>query len=127
MTSIDFIQAQKAKYKKLQPCYCQAVQETVYFTADGLNHLLYHRRRPRNIKERAYRAVLINYIVEVITNATTATKKIDAQFSKDPLWILEHEVSARYKGKKQIIKVILQKNGAGNTHFLSVMSKSRVC
>jgi hypothetical protein len=125
MSQLDFIEKQKLLYKSLKPCYCEAIKETVFFTSDGLNHLLYHRRRPRNINERVYRAALISYICEVIMNATTAVKTLDASFGSDPLWILEHEVSVKHKGKRQIIKVILQKKGAGNTHFLSAMSRTK--
>lgn len=123
MVPDDFIKKQKDLYKSLTPCYCVAIKETVHFTADGLNHLLYHRRRPRNLKERTYRAALISYIVEVITDATTAVKKIDTTVSNDPLWVLQHQVKKDYKGKKQVIKVIIQKRGAGKVIFLSAMSK----
>ncbi len=125
MSNLSFIEAQKKVYKSLKSCYCEAIQDTVYFTSDGLNHLLYHRRRPRNINHRFYRASLISYLVEVITNATSAIKKIEPQFGKDPLWILEHEITAKYKGKKQIVKVILQKKGTGNIHFLSAMCRTK--
>jgi hypothetical protein len=126
MSKEDFIEKQKTLYRNLIPCFCPAIQDTVYFGADGLNHLFYHRRRPRNINERAYRAALISYLVEVLTNVTSATRIFDtAQYGPYPLWILEHEVSTRHKGKRQIIKVILQKKGAGNTHFLSVMCTDR--
>ena len=123
MSHQDFIDKQKILYKSLQPTYCKVIQDTVHFTADGLNHILYHRRRPRKLTERAYRAALISYLVEVITDATKATKTIDPQFGIDPLWIIEHQVKAAYKGKKQMVKIILQKKGAGNTHFLSVMCR----
>lgn len=100
MSQQDFIEKQKTFYKTLQPTYCKVLQDTVHFTADGLNHILYHRRRPRKLSERTYRAALISYLVEVITDATKATKTIDAEFGSDPLWIVEHEVKAKYKGKR---------------------------
>jgi len=121
-SELEYINQQKAIYKSLKPCYCEAIKQTVYFTSDGLNHLLYNRRRPRKLKERKYRAALINYIVEVITDAKTA-QKTDVAGSKDSLWVLEHEVKIKWKGRKQIIKVILKKEGAGNVKFLSAMSK----
>ncbi len=125
MSKKDFIEKQKKLYKTLKPCYCTAIQETVHFTADGWNHLIYHRRRPRNLDERTYRAALIPYLCEVLTDATTATKTIDTQYGPHPLWIIEHQVKALHNGKKQILKLILQKRGAGNTHFLSVMCKEK--
>ena len=122
-TDLEFIEAQKTVYKSLKPCYCQAISETVYFTSNWLNHLLYNRRRPRNIKEKKYRSALISYIEEVIKDATAAVKKIDPAISPYPFWILKHQVKATWKSKKQIIKVILVKKGAGKTEFLSVMKK----
>jgi hypothetical protein len=121
MASSDFIKRQKGSYKKLKPCFCPAIQETVYFTSDGLNHLLYDRRRPRSAKEKYYRASLIPQLTKVITEATTTTKAIQ---SKNPLtitWVLSYEVKAD-TGKKTI-KVILIKRGAGKVQFLSAMRK----
>ena len=122
MSSSQFIEQQKKLYKSLKPCYCQALQETVYFNSTGLNHILYHRRRPRSHSERHYRASLICYIVEVISGATQAIKEIK---SEDPFvitWSIQHSVLDKNK-KPQIIKVILIKEGAGNVYFLSVMKK----
>jgi hypothetical protein len=123
MSTLDFIEQQKLLYKTLQPCYCKSIQETVHFTGDGLNHLLYKRRRPRNKDEQAYRMALVAHIVEVITDATSAIKTIDAKYGLHTLWILEHEIKKKHKGKRQILKVILQSKKAGNTHFLSVMCR----
>ncbi len=119
----DFIENQKKLYRSLEPCYCTAIQDTVHFTATGLSHLLYYRRRPRKFSERVYRAALITHVAEVVSNATTAIKKVDLTISTDQIWVLEHEVKATHKGKKQLIKVILIKRGEGKVEFLSVMSK----
>jgi hypothetical protein len=119
----DFIEQQKRLYKSLRPCYCKAIQKTVHFTADGLNHLLYHKRRTRHIKERIYRAALISHIVEVITHANTARRETNRVPKGSILWILEEPVKTLYKGKKQVIKVILQEKGDGNVKFLSTMRK----
>ena len=119
-----FIDKQKTLYKSLQPCYCPAARVTVHFTSNGLNHILYDRRRPRSHNERHYRAGLITYIVEVITNSAKAIQKTYADDPACRLWILWHEV-VDGNGQKLKIKVILRKNGNGNVHFLSVMQKKR--
>jgi len=70
-----FIENRKKMYKKLKPCLCPAIGEMVYFTSDGLHHLLYYQRRPRNHNERHYRAGLIPHLTNVICNATKAKKE----------------------------------------------------
>ncbi|RJQ29667.1 hypothetical protein C4571_00835 [Candidatus Parcubacteria bacterium] len=117
-----FINRQKSLYKSLNPCYCPAAQVTVYFTSDGLNHILYNRRRPRSHDERHYRAGLITHIVEVITKAPVAIQKVHASDPSCSLWILWHEVVDR-NNRKLKIKVLLRKIGNGNVHFLSIMQK----
>lgn len=122
--SSAFIKKQKYIYKKLKPCYCPALQETVHFNATGLNHILYYRRRPRKQTEQHYRATLIKYIIGVIENSTVATKEIK---SKKPLvvtWNLQHKI--KDNNEKQTIKVILIKEGAGNINFLSVMRRKNL-
>ncbi len=123
MPELDFIEKQKILYKSLQSCYCPVIKETVHFTSVGLQHLLYNRRRPRSLKEKVYRASLISYLIEVITNSHSVTKVSDPKINKYVLFILKYRIKKRYKGNRQIIKVILQKNGVGELHFLSAMSK----
>ncbi|MEK7116538.1 MAG: hypothetical protein AAB837_00025 [Patescibacteria group bacterium] len=124
MTTSDFIEKQKKLYKSLRPCFCSAIQETVHFTSDGLNHLLYDRHRPRNIREKHYRSALIGYITTAVTKATKATQEI---YTNPPcrLWILDWVEIKDDKGQKQHIKVILKKKGNGNVHFWSVMQRRR--
>jgi hypothetical protein len=118
-----FIDKQKALYKSLQPVFCAAIQDTVYFNAEGLKHLLYdNKHRPRNHGERHYKLALVDYLVEVVTNASTATQKTHTSPACS-LWILNwHEVSDK-NGEKHKVKIILRKMGNGNVHFLSVMQK----
>lgn len=123
MTS-SFINDQKRVYKALHPCFCPAIEETVYFNSEGLNHLLYQRRRPRSPKERYYRAGLIPCLSLIVKESKKAIKEIQ---SKDPLiitWVLSHEVEIN--NKKQIVKVVLKKKGAGKTIFLSAMRKKYI-
>lgn len=126
MSQKDFINKQKILYKSFKSCFCPAIQETVYFTSDGLNHLFYHRRRPRNIQEKTYRAALIPYIIEVLENAKVVVRRFDTvRYGPHPLLILEHEISALHKGKRQVVKVILQQKGLNSIHFLSVMRRQK--
>ncbi len=119
--SSTFIKKQIVLYKNLEPCYCPAIQDTVYFTSEGLNHLLYYRRRPRGHSEKHYRAGLISHLVEVISSTTTAIKDIKSEKPLIITWNLQYEVDGN--GGKQIVKVILKKEGAGKVKFLSTMRK----
>lgn len=122
MTTSDFIEKQKKLYKSLKPCFCPAIQATVHFNSDGLNHLLYDKHRPRNIKEKHYRSALIGHITEVIAKATKATE-ISYINPISRLWILDWVLVEDDKKQKQYIKVILKKKGNGSIHFWSVMQK----
>jgi len=116
----SFIKKQKQLYKKLKPCYCLALEEVVYFNSNGLNHILYYKRRPRNLLEQRYRAGLIKYIIKVINNSTKAVK--DIKRVKNPSIITW---SLQYKIGKQSIKVVVVKKGAGRVYFLSVMRMNK--
>jgi hypothetical protein len=117
-----FIDQHKKLYKSLEPCFCPAIQEQVYFNADGLNHLLYKKRRPRNHNEQHYRMALIPHLQTVITNATQAVQKV---LVTDPkvvtLWSMRYAVISG--GMTLDIKVVLRKEGAGRIIFLSAMCK----
>jgi len=89
----------------------------VHFNTEGLNHLLYSRRRPRGYQERYYRAVLIAHLVDVVMNAKTATQKTTIDGKTIHLWSLEYKIG------NDIVKVILRKVGNGNVHFLSAMKR----
>ena len=115
-----FIQQQKGLYNSLVSCYCPAIHQTVYFTTDGFRHLLYRKRRPRNPREQHYRVALISYIKTVIMDARDVRSMV---YPLKPIvmWSLSHPMLIN--GRKQIVKVILQKEGNGKIKFLSVMSK----
>lgn len=118
MKQSDFIKQQKKKYKELNPCYCPSLNETVYFTSDGLHHLLYNDRRPRISKERYYRATMIDHVEEVIKNSKQAIRK-DIVNTNTTVWSLDHLIDNA--DRDQIIRVILKKDGKGRLKFLSAM------
>lgn len=119
--SYDFIEQQKYTYEtyKRKPLFCPALQEHVYFNAEGLNHLLYNRRRPRNKKQQYYRAGLIPVIPYVIENAIAAYKRIESVRDLVFTWKLEHAV--KLHGRWQIVRIILIKRGNSRITFLSAM------
>ncbi len=117
--SKEYIQEKSKEYKKLKPCFCPAIGEEIHFTADGLHHLKYKKRRPRKHKDVHYRMTLIEYIPYVLEKATVATKELDKGKPRNVLWSLEATVDGK------IIKVILRQQGNGKIHFFSVMQKNK--
>ena len=118
-----FIENHKQTYKTYQnkPWDCPALQEPVYFTSEGLNHLLYKRQRPRNKTEQHYRCGLIPFIPTVIEKSETALKRIENARLLIFTWNLEYKVSI--KGTLCLVKVVLIKKGNSRITFLSAMSK----
>jgi hypothetical protein len=114
----EFIDQQKKLYKSLTPVFCPALQATVHFNADGLNPLLYVRRRPRSHDERHYRLALIAAVSEVIASATQTTKEVKSEMPLTVLWSLQHHIQGEGH-----ITVVLRQIGAGRVHFLSVMKR----
>lgn len=118
MNTKEFIEKQKELYKTFKPCYCKAIGAIVHFNSDGLHHLLYNKRRPRDVKQKHRRAKLISYIVKAIENG----QKVEVRNYKNPLsqiWSLEYEVESKK------IKVILIRTSSNKIYFLSIMEKRR--
>lgn len=109
----DFIRKQKKKYKRLKSCYCPALGETVYFTSDGMNHLLYKNRRPRSVNERYYRLGLIRYIILTIKKS----KSINCRKKRGLV-----TYSIEYNFNSFTIKIIILKE-KNRYIFLSIMKK----
>ncbi len=122
MSTSSFIEKQKKLYRTLKPCFCPAIQATVYFNSDGLNHLLYDKHRPRNHNQKHNRVAFIDHIVEAVAKSQRA---IQESFAVPPcqLWILEWVEVTNNQGCRYKIKIVLRKKGDGNIHFWSVMGK----
>ena len=66
-------------YRSLVSIYCPILAETVYFSADGFNHLIYDtNRKPRNINEQYLKLKYLSKAKEVIEkcNLITETRKL---------------------------------------------------
>ena len=116
-----FIDDKKRLYNtyKSKPWPCPALQEPVYFNAEGINHLLYNKKRPRSAKEQHYRAGLVPFIPVVVEKADAAYKKIESVRELIFTWRLEYTV--KISGRWQVIRVILIKRGNSRVIFLSAM------
>jgi hypothetical protein len=108
-------------YKKLEPLFCPALQEMVYFNADGFNHLLFKNRHKRIPAERRYKLSLLPFVCEVLLKSKSTKLRIK---SKNPLvctWSMTHEIIDHQLIPRMITVVIIRKKPAGKLHFLSVM------
>jgi len=117
------IQKQKSFYKNIISINCPILNETVYFTSEGFNHLIYESNRaPRKISEQYLKLIFLKYVPKVITNCieileTRKTKrKIWGKYKKIICYTLVYEV---IKGIK--VRVIIEKIGNGKCKFKSVM------
>ena len=118
---------QRAFYKSIVSVFCPILNDTVYFTSEGFNHLLYDRsnRKPRKISEQFMKLACLTHAPLVIQKCTfiSETRLIERIVKKKRKsgihYGLVYEVSPRVK-----IRVIVEKIGTGKHKFLSVMRHS---
>lgn len=118
---------QKALYRTFQPIFCPALQETVYFNADGFHHLLFEDRRPRIPAERHYRLSLLPHVHDVISNSLQAKQEVKSVTPRIVTWSLSYKfVKENTNGKHCTTKVVvIRKKPAGRIYFLSVMCQRK--
>ena len=112
---------QRAFYKSIVSVFCPILNDTVYFTSEGFNHLLYEsNRKPRNINEQFLKLKCLTYAPVVIQKCTlvSETRQIKKRVKgkSGVHYELAYEVS---RGNN--IRVIIEKIGMGKHRFLSVM------
>ncbi|MBI3620210.1 hypothetical protein HY214_03660 [Candidatus Roizmanbacteria bacterium] len=113
----------KKLYKSIVSVYCSILNDTVYFTSEGFNHLLYESyKHPRSVAEQYLKLMHLPYAPDVVKNCrliseTRAIKKrVKNNLKNGVHYELVHEVSP---GKK--VRVIVEKIGTGKHKFMSVM------
>lgn len=114
---------QKTFYKSIVSVSCSILNDTVYFTSEGFNHLIYKSNgKPRKISEQFLKLSCLTHAPDVIKKCgqITETRKFKKNVKnklKDTIhYELVHEVSV---GKE--MRVIVEKVGTGKHKFLSVM------
>jgi len=117
------ISRQKLFYKSIVSIDCPILNETIYFTSEGFNHLIYESNRaPRKISERYLKLTFLDYVPKVITHCTEiletrkTKRKIWGKYKKILYFTLVYEIT---KGIK--VRVIIEKIGNGKYKFKSVM------
>jgi len=117
----------KKKYKLLKPVYCQALNDYIYFTAEGFNHLLYKKGHRRSNKQICFRLPLVNLVLPTILKCKSSSKiiVIDEIYKNKSIMAMYFELSAIVGKDHPIkIKVIIKKRGKlGKLFFFSVMKQ----
>lgn len=114
-------------YKQIVSIFCPILNESVYFTSEGFNHLLYERhKKPRSISEQYMKLQCLVYVPDVIKNCMRITdtrlvlRNIKGKLKKAKHFELVYEVSTGAK-----IRVIIEKVGTGKHKFKSVMPHNK--
>lgn len=125
MTNIyDLKKKQRTFYKSIVSVFCPILNDTVYFTSEGFNHLLYDRsnRKPRSINEQFMKLQCLKHaplVIEkcsLVSETRSIERKIKGKKKSGIHYELIYEVTS---GEK--IRVIVEKIGTGKHKFLSVM------
>ena len=85
------ISAARAIYSKIPPLYCPLLEDTVYFTRHGFNHLIWKGRIPRSKSQQEERLALIPSIPTIIGDA-----KADVTFNDSRVirfWTLTSKIN----------------------------------
>ncbi len=118
----DLIKRQRKYYKSIASVNCPILQDTVYFTSEGFNHLLYANRKPRKLSERYMKLICLNSAKKVIKKCKviSETREVQRKIKGKLKTTIHHELVHEIK-KSVKIRVIVEKIGSGKLKFLSVM------
>lgn len=122
-----FIEKQRKYYKSIGSIVCPILQETINFTSDGFEHLLYKgNRKPRKLSERFMKLKCLEHVPEVIKKADviSETRRSEKRIKGKIKKVIFHELIYEIKKGTQI-RVVVEKIGNGNFHFLSVMPHNK--
>lgn len=123
----EYIERHRKIYQSLNDVHCPSLKDTVCFTSEGFNHLLFkngHRRPNKVIK---YRLPLIKLIIPTLLKCKNVSKTtVSDEMYKGKLVTAMYFELAHVVGKKcpAKIKVIVKRRGKlGKLVFLSVMKQ----
>lgn len=111
----------RTKYNSIGRVYCKILNTHVYFTSEGMLHLLYKgNRKKRNVAEQWYKLNLFPLVIPVLKNADHVQNwRFTSRVIEDGIqyYALVHEV-----GKEKIkVRVIVKRTFDGQYNFHSVM------
>lgn len=117
-------------YSKVGKVFCPALEDNVYFTAEGFNHLIYKRRRSEREKDvQMLRFKILPWAIKLVKVTSTfqeydeTLKEVEVKQKKKRVKVTKlvkyWGLIAIIEGRK--IKVIIRQVGESNKHFLSVI------
>lgn len=114
------IQEYRTKYDSIGRVWCKVLNNYVYFTSDGKNHLIYKNRKKRNVIEQRYKLRLFPLVIPVIKSATDIK---GWRFSNESAQgDIQHYSLVSNVGKQKVkVRVIVKRTGDGQFNFHSVM------
>ncbi len=128
MTNIwELKKKQKSFYKSIVAVFCPILNDTVYFTSSGLQHLLYKdNRKPRNVAEQFMKLHCLAYAPEVIKNCTVISeiRKLQIKIKGIVKEVVHYELVCEVESGKKV-RVIVEKVGTGKHRFLSTMKDGK--
>lgn len=117
------IEKQRAYYKSIVSVFCPILQDTVFFSSEGFNHLLYEtHHRPRKSSERYMKLRCLEHAPLVIKkcNSVTETRKLERKIKGKMKQVIQYELV--YEIRKNVkIRVVVERIGSGKIKFRSTM------
>lgn len=117
----------KETYDSIVSVFCPILNETVYFSSEGYNHLIYEsNRKPRDIREQKLKLKSFPYVPRVlerckrISDVRKVKRIIKGTVKEVFQYELIHEASPQMK-----IRVNVEKIGTGKHRFKSVMPHTK--
>lgn len=114
---------QKAFYNSIVSIFCPILNETVYFTSEGFNHLLYENYgKPRTPAEKFMKLKCLSHVPKVVKNCSRQVAIRKIRRKTKGVWKngLHFELVHGVKTGASI-RVIVEKIGTGHHRFWSVM------
>lgn len=120
-------QKQRAYYKSIVSVFCPVLNDTVYFTSEGFNHLLYDtNRKPRNIDEQYLKLHCLPHATTVLKNSKVLadTRNYEVKIKGKKKSIIHYAIAYEVEKGKEI-RVIVSRFGNGKYKFLSIMPHNK--
>lgn len=110
-------------YKKISFVFCPVLNENIYFTSNGFNHLLYEsNRKPRKLSERCLKLECLKYAPKVLRQSQIqpTVRQVNRIVKGVVKAVFQYGVTYEVQSGRTM-RVIIEKVGNGKMTFLSVM------
>lgn len=118
---------QRAFYANIVSVFCPILNDSVFFTSEGFNHLIYESNRmPRKIGEQFMKLKCLSEAPKVISkcHVISDTRQVQRKIKGIYKTVTRYELVHKVR-KDTEIRVIVERIGTGKYRFLSVMPHGR--